>query len=84
MCFAQGPQRSDAGEARNPQPFCLNQALYHWATALPMPGKIAVSLASLIYKLPLFPYVVSSYKYQIQSPYYALNHIYVCLQIFFL
>ena len=35
MCIAQGPQRSDAGEARTRGPSVSSQALYHWATALP-------------------------------------------------
>ena len=35
MCLAQGPQRSDAGEARTRNPSVSSQALYHWATALP-------------------------------------------------
>ena len=35
MCLAQGPQRSDAGEARTRCPSVSSQALYHWATALP-------------------------------------------------
>ena len=35
MFLAQGPQRSDAGEARTHGPSVLSQALYHWATALP-------------------------------------------------
>ena len=35
MCLAQGPQRSDAGEARARGPSVSSQALYHWATALP-------------------------------------------------
>ena len=34
MCLAQGPQRSDAGEARTHGPWVSSQALYHWATAL--------------------------------------------------
>ena len=34
MCLAQGPQRSDAGEARTHGFSVLSQALYHWATAL--------------------------------------------------
>ena len=33
--FAQGPQPSDAGEARTRGPSVSGQALYHWATALP-------------------------------------------------
>ena len=32
MCLAQGPQRSDAGEARTRYPSVSSQALYHWAT----------------------------------------------------
>ena len=35
MCLAQGPQHSDAGEARTRGPSVSNQALFHWATALP-------------------------------------------------
>ena len=35
MCLGQGPQRSDAGEARTQGPSVSSQALYHWATALP-------------------------------------------------
>ena len=35
MCLAQGPQRSDAGEALTRGPSVSSQALYHWATALP-------------------------------------------------
>ena len=35
MCLAQGPQRSDAGEALTRDPSVSSQALYHWATALP-------------------------------------------------
>ena len=36
MCLAQGPQRSDAGEAWTRSPSVSSQALYHWATALPL------------------------------------------------
>ena len=32
MCLAQGPQRSDAGEARTRSLSVSSQALYHWAT----------------------------------------------------
>ena len=35
MYLAQGPQRSDGGEARTRGPLVSSQALYHWATALP-------------------------------------------------
>ena len=35
MCLAQGPQRSDAGEARTRGLSVSSQALYHWANALP-------------------------------------------------
>ena len=43
MCLAQGPQRSDAGEARTRGPSVSSQTLYHWATAL-QELKWAVSL----------------------------------------
>ena len=36
MCLAQVPQCSDAGEARTHGPSVSSQALYHWATALPI------------------------------------------------
>ena len=36
MCRAQGPQRSNAGEAQTRSLWVLGQALYHWATALPL------------------------------------------------
>ena len=35
MCLAQGPQRSDAGEARTRGPSVSSQVLFHLATALP-------------------------------------------------
>ena len=35
MCLAQGPQRSDAGEARTRGLLVLSQALYHCGTAFP-------------------------------------------------
>ena len=38
MCLAQGPQRSDAGEARTHGTSVSSQALYHLATALPFSG----------------------------------------------
>ena len=34
MCLAQGPQRSEAGEAQTLGPLVSSQALYHWATVL--------------------------------------------------
>ena len=36
MCFAHGPRRSDVGEARTSCLSVSSQALYHWATALPL------------------------------------------------
>ena len=36
MCLAQGPQRSDAGEAQAYGLSFSSQAFYHWATALPV------------------------------------------------
>ena len=38
MCLGQGPQRSDAGEARTRGLSVSSQALNHWATALPVKG----------------------------------------------
>ena len=35
MCLAQGPQRSDAGEARTRSLSVSSQAHYHWAIVLP-------------------------------------------------
>ena len=35
MCLAQGPQRSDASEAKTQGLSVSCQALYHWDTALP-------------------------------------------------
>ena len=35
MCLAQGPQPSDAGEARTRSLLVASQAFYHRATALP-------------------------------------------------
>ena len=36
MSLAEGPQRSDAGEARTRGPSVTSQALYNWGTALPI------------------------------------------------
>ena len=36
MCLAQGPQHSDAGEAQTRSLSVSSQALYHWATELPV------------------------------------------------
>ena len=36
MCLAQGPQRSETCEARTRGPSVSSQALYHWATVLPV------------------------------------------------
>ena len=48
MCLAQGPQRSDAGEARTRYPSVSSQALYHWATALPLSSLSSVYLYLLV------------------------------------
>ena len=39
MYLAQGPQPSDAGEARTHDPSVLSQALHHSATVLPPSNK---------------------------------------------
>ena len=41
MCLAQGPQRSDAGEAWTCGPLVLSQALYHCATVPPCVNQCA-------------------------------------------
>ena len=46
MCLAQGPQRSEAGEARTRGPSVSSQALYHWATALPNMYHVNYALTS--------------------------------------
>ena len=43
MCLAQGPQRSDAGEAQTRSLLVSSQALYHWATAFPTSNMLIVS-----------------------------------------
>ena len=52
MCLAQGPQRSDAGEAQIRGPSVSSQALYHSATAL--------SLTHLSHKVlnQVFPLII--------------------------
>ena len=48
MSLAQGPQRSDAGEARTRGPSVSSQALYHWVTALPGTlGEAGLEMAKL-------------------------------------
>ena len=39
MSLAQGPQSSEAGEARTRDSSVSSQALYHWATALSKKNK---------------------------------------------
>ena len=48
MCLAQGPQRSDAAEARTHCPSVSSQALYHWATVLHYN-----TILPLRYKIPI-------------------------------
>ena len=48
MCLAQGPQRSDTGEAQTRGPSVSSRALYHWATALPVLPNVLVKHASLL------------------------------------
>ena len=45
MCLAQGPQRSDAGEARTPDPSVSSQALYHLSHCAPFDAKKISSVA---------------------------------------
>ena len=59
MCLAQGPQRSDAGEARTRGPSVSSQALYHWATALPYP-----IIAKTFYKLLFSTFLYMNFSFQ--------------------
>ena len=54
MCLIQGPQRSDAGEARTRGPSVSSQALYHCATALPFPIYCIESLKNIHIVLCVF------------------------------
>ena len=47
MCLAQGPQRSDASEARTRDPSVSSHVLYHWAIALPNILVIKFNILSL-------------------------------------
>ena len=47
MCLAQGPQRSDASDAGTWGLSVLSQALYHWATALPLKNIIMGFVTSM-------------------------------------
>ena len=60
MCLAQGPQHSDAPEARTRGPSVSSQALYHWATALPQSHKeIVCSFEyNLSYNTGIFDYLI--------------------------
>ena len=55
MCLAQGPQHSDAGEARTRNPSVSSQAVYHWANALPC--------SYVLYLIALFCYVIQLIKH---------------------
>ena len=57
MCLAQGPQRSDTGEARTRGPSVSSQALYHWATALPIyTGKSPLEAPIILWATETVPY----------------------------
>ena len=51
MCLAQGPQCSDAGEARTRGPSVSSQTLYYWATALAI-AQLDFSLKHIEYTCP--------------------------------
>ena len=52
MCLAQGPQRSDAGEARTRAPSVSSQALYHCAPLFSMDVKQEINLKAFIFTQP--------------------------------
>ena len=71
MCLAQGPQRSDAGEAQTPGLSVSSQALYHWSTALPQ--TCPVNMANFLYHLGfLGPWM---YGYATVSYYQIMDHL---------
>ena len=63
MCLAQWPQRSDAGEAQTRGPSVSSQALYHWATALPVVWVEQILKAKTLWS-SLLSY---SFRYRIMS-----------------
>ena len=70
MCLAQGPQRSDAGEARTRGPSVSSQALYHWATALhylqmKFPEPLVQNQNNLTEMVLMFPFTKIDQKIQL-------------------
>ena len=55
MCLAQGPQRSDAGEARTRGPSVSSQALYYWANKWDK-MKINTAFVLLLYVSEMFSF----------------------------
>ena len=55
LSLAQGPQRSDAGKARTRGPSVSSQALYHWATALPIMIWLLLTFVMLNIFMPYTP-----------------------------
>ena len=74
MCLAQGPQRSDAGEAQTRGSSVSSQALYHWATALPA-SMVGTVVSTALYKATS---VVSTGLYK-AAHFTPLNHIYIII-----
>ena len=57
MCLAQGPQCSEAGEARTCGPSVSSQALYHWATALPKFVNVHILLIKPLFRwICIYPF----------------------------
>ena len=63
MCLAQGPQRSDAGEAQTRYPSVSSQALYHWATVLPT-AYLQINLSQRIHAVWSEPLLVAWILYE--------------------
>ena len=65
MCLAQGPQRSETGEARTRGSSVSSQTLYHWATVLPIYAcaymYVVQTVAYLQHDMSLFPYPKSKH-----------------------
>ena len=58
MCLAQGPQRSDAGEARTRGPSVSSQALYQWASALPYQLMMRLHILNDVVNDIIYKYVI--------------------------
>ena len=64
MRHAQGPQRRDAGEAPTRCPSVSSQALYHWATALPIKQSCDLPVIDLLMVMSSFRCILMAINLQ--------------------